>query len=255
MPEFEIALIVLGVVLGASALGIFLRPLLSDRRARRPDEGRRCGFAMGFVGTMAALVIGLLLYSAKGSYEDQRNALEDIAVSLALIDATLDQYGPGAEGARDSIRDVAGLMIARLWPEDVGKPSSLGSAEITEGGHRIYAQLLALAPQGETQQMLKAQALQIGVTLARDRLLLIAQHGTRDIPPLYIFMLTAWLAVLFASFGLFGRPNVTVVGSLLLSAFAVSSAMLLILELDRPFQGLIQIPAEALKQVYSNLGK
>ncbi len=254
MTEFEITLIVLGVILGASALGIFLRLLLHEGGLDDPTKDV-VRLAMGFVGTMAALVIGLLLYSAKGSYEDQRNALEDIAVSLALLDATLDQYGPEAEGARDSIRDVAGLMIARLWPENIGEPSTLGSAEMTEGGHRIYAQLLELAPQGDTQQMLKTQALQIGITLARDRLLLIAQHGTRDIPPLFIFMLTAWLAVLFASFGQFGRPNATVVVSLLLSGLAVSGAMFLILELDRPFHGLIQIPADALKQVYANLGR
>lgn len=253
MAEFQIILVVLAVILGATALGIFLRPLVL--RHEFDDQTKDVvRLAMGFVGTMAALVIGLLLYSAKGSYEDQRAALEDIAVSLALLDATLDQYGPESAPARATVREVAGLMIDRLWPEQIDEPSSFGSAEMTAAGHRIYSDLLDLEPQNDSQQLLKSQALQLGVTLARDRLLLIAQHGTRDIPPLFIVVLTAWLAVLFTSFGLFGKPNVTVIGSLLLSGLAVSAAMFLILELDRPFQGLIEIPAEAIKQVYANLG-
>ncbi len=253
MSELDTALIVLGIVLGATALGFFLRRRLAG--SELDDQTRDVmRLAMGFIGTMAALVIGLLLYAAKGSYEDQRNALEDVAVSLALLDATLDQYGPEAGGVRVSIRDVAGLMIAHLWPEDIGEPSSLGSAKMTEAGHRIYSELLALAPQNDTQRMLKTEALQFGVALARDRLLLIAQHGTHDIPPLFIAVLTVWLAILFTGFGLFGKPNVTVVGSLLLSALAVSGAMFLILELDQPFHGLIRIPADALKQIYADLG-
>lgn len=253
MTEFEIVLVVFAVVLGATLLGVGLRPYLVKHELddQTKDVVR---LAMGFVGTMAALVIGLLLYSAKGSYEDQRAALEDIAVSLALLDATLDQYGPESNVARGTIRDVAALMIDRLWPDDVGTPSSLGSAEMTEAGHRIYDELLDLEPKDDAQQLLKLQSLQLGITLTRDRLMLIAQHGTRDIPPLFIVVLTAWLCVLFTSFGLFGKPNVTVIGSLLLSGMAVSGAMFLILELDRPFQGLIEIPAEALKQVYANLG-
>ena len=253
MTEFEIVLIVLAAVLGATALGIGLRPFLLRHEF---DDSTKdvVRLAMGFVGTMAALVIGLLLYSAKGSYEDQRAALEDIAVSLALLDATLDQYGPESKDARDTIRDVASLMINRLWPEDVGTPSSLGSAEMTEAGHRIYSQLLDLEPKDEAQQLLKAQSLQLGIALARDRLLLIAQHGTRAIPPLFIVVLAAWLVILFTSFGLFGKPNVTVIGSLLLSGLAVSGAMFLILELDLAFQGIVQIPSEAPKQVHANLG-
>ena len=80
------------------------------------------------------------------------------------------------------------------------------------------------------------------------------EHGTRAIPPLFIVVLTAWLAILFTSFGLFGKPNATVIGSLVLSAFAVSGAMFLILELDLPFQGIVQIPSDALKQVWADLG-
>ena len=253
MTEFETVLIVLAVVLGATGLGIFLRRFLHADGLDDPTKDV-VRLAMGFVGTMAALVIGLLLYSAKGSYEDQRAALEDIAVSLALLDATLDQYGPEADPSRQTIREVAGLMIDRLWPEQVGTRSSLGSAEMSEAGHRIYAKLLALEPRDDAQQLLKSQALQIAISVARDRLLLIAQHGTRAIPPLFIVVLTAWLAILFTSFGLFGKPNVTVIGSLVLSAFAVSGAMFLILELDLPFQGIVQIPSDALKQVWADLG-
>ena len=72
--------------------------------------------------------------------------------------------------------------------------------------------------------------------------------------PILIIM-TSWLAILFVSFGLFSPPNGTVVASLLLVALSVSAAIFLIMELDRPFDGAIQISSEPLDNALAHLHK
>ena len=72
-------------------------------------------------------------------------------------------------------------------------------------------------------------------------------------PMLYI--LTLWLAILFVSFGLFSPPNSTVVASLLLAALSVSGAIYLILELNTPFSGLMQISDAPFVSALAHLGQ
>lgn len=82
-----------------------------------------------------------------------------------------------------------------------------------------------------------------------------AQHESRGLSVVYIVVVVIWLAVLFASFGLFARPNVVVVMALFLCAFSISAGIMLTLELDQPFGGLIKISSTPLEHVYENLGR
>jgi len=68
-------------------------------------------------------------------------------------------------------------------------------------------------------------------------------------------ILTFWLVVLFASFGLYAPRNATVFAALLISALSVSGAIFLILELDQPFEGLIQISSAPLRDAFTHLGE
>jgi hypothetical protein len=67
--------------------------------------------------------------------------------------------------------------------------------------------------------------------------------------------MTCWLAILFLSFGLFSPPNGTVIAALLLVALSVSAAIFLIMELDRPFNGMIQISSEPFDNALVHLGQ
>ena len=81
-----------------------------------------------------------------------------------------------------------------------------------------------------------------------------AQRGS-SIPVPFLCILVFWLAMLFASFSLFARPNLTIVFALIVCALSVSGAIYLVLELDRPFTGLIQISNAPLKSALDQLGK
>jgi hypothetical protein len=69
-----------------------------------------------------------------------------------------------------------------------------------------------------------------------------------------LYILTLWLAVLFVSFGMFSPSNGTVVMALLLAALSVSGAIFLILELDMPFDGMLQISSAPMRNALEHLG-
>jgi Protein of unknown function (DUF4239) len=254
VSAFAVAAIVLTCIFGGAVLGMVLRGVLPAPHLS--DESKdvvRLG--TGLVATMAALVLGLLVASAKNAYDTQRNGLDELTANLTLLDTVLEQYGPEAREARENLRRIVAQAIARLWPADAAQEATLGAPETMAGGKRLHAQLLALAPADDTQRALRSQALQIAAELARTRLLLVAQHESTAISGVFLVILSFWLVVLFASFGLFAPRNATVIATLLISALSVSGAIFLILELDQPFEGLIQIPSTPLRSAFVHLGE
>jgi hypothetical protein len=254
MSALLIAAIVLACVFGGALLGMFLCGLLPAHHLS-DDTKDVVRLGTGLVATMAALVLGLLVASAKGSYDTQKNGLDELAANLTLLDTTLEQYGPPAQDARASLRRTVAVAIARLWPKDAAQEPTLGAAETSVAAKSFHAQLLALAPADDRQRALQSQALQIATTLARTRLLLVAQQEGADISGVFLVILTFWLVVLFASFGLYAPRNATALAALLISALSVSGAIFLILELDQPFEGLIQISSTPLRSAFIHLGE
>ena len=70
-----------------------------------------------------------------------------------------------------------------------------------------------------------------------------------------LIIVISWLAIIFVSVGLFAPPNPTVVIALMLAVFSVSGAIFLILELDQPFDGVIQISSAPMRNALQHLGQ
>ena len=100
----------------------------------------------------------------------------------------------------------------------------------------------------------KARALDISNDLEKTRLRLFAQKES-SIPLPFLVVLVFWLTIIFVSFGLFAPANATVVFTLFVCALSVSGAIFLILELDRPFGGLIQVSSAPLRDALVQLGR
>src|ERR1700739_982165 len=83
---------------------------------------------------------------------------------------------------------------------------------------------------------------------------LFAQSGSSISTP-FLVIVVFWLTVLFVSFGLFAPRNATAIITLLVAAISVAGALFLILELEYPFSGLIQIPSTPLRNALAVLGK
>ncbi len=104
------------------------------------------------------------------------------------------------------------------------------------------------------QRSLQSQALQICTDLARTRWLLTEEDETA-IPRPFLIVVVFWLTVLFMSFGLFSPWNPTVIVTLLVCALSVAGAIFLIVDLDEPLGGLIQISSTPLRHALAQLGQ
>lgn len=118
----------------------------------------------------------------------------------------------------------------------------------------IQMKLNEIAPTNNAQQQLLAQAYQIANDLVQTRLMTIEEQQS-VLSPVFLIFLIFWLIVLFLSFGLFAPRNVTVLALLLICALSFSSAIFLILEMNRPLDGVIKASNAPLREALELIGK
>jgi hypothetical protein len=208
--------------------------------------------AMGLVATMTALVLGLLVSSAKEAYDTKRSEVIQMAAKVAFLDRVLALYGPEAAEVRTELRAAVAAAVQRLWPTDRREHGLLAPNE--QAGDAVYVAIQGLSPHDDTQRALKTQVANLMVDLGQLRSLLIAQSIPSISKPMLI-ILVSWLVVIFFGFSLIAPPNATTTLALVASAFSVACAILLILELDQPFGGLIYIPSKPMTMVLEHLAK
>jgi hypothetical protein len=253
MDSFVVAGIVFVCTFGGAWLGMFLRRVLPDQHLGS-DSKDVIKLGTGLIATMSALVLGLLVSSAKASFDAQRAGFQQISTNFILLDRALAQYGPDAKDARETLRKLVANTLERLWPADGSRPAHLDSGEITAEGTAFFAAVRELKPRDETQRAAQAQAIQIGAEMAKTRWMMTQQEDG-SIPKPFLVVLVFWLAVLFTSFGLFSPRNATVVVVLLLCAVSVSAALFMIVDMDRPFEGVFQISSAPMRSALSQMGK
>lgn len=254
MSSLTISCIVFACIAGGMLLGMVLRALLPEEHLSA-DSKDIIKLGMGLIGTMTALVLGLLIASAKGSFDTQRNGLAQLAGNVIFLDRALAHYGPEAKDAREMLRASVADMLQQTWPEENGQAGKTSAKTRTEGRYEgLYEKIQELTPQNNAQRTFQAQAMKTAMDLGQARWLLFAQKG-RSIPTPFLAVMVCWLALLLGSFSLFAPRNATVFVTLLICALAVSSAIFLILELDQPFGGIIQISSAPLRDALEQLGR
>jgi hypothetical protein len=246
-----VGLVVFFLVFGAAFLATRIRGKLPEHHLSS-DTKDTVKLAMGLVATMTALVLGLLVASAKGSYDTQKSEVISAAAKLMVIDLGMKHYGPETAQARASLRQAVEDMVGKLWPDHHFKPVVLDPNTIA--GTKVYDEIVALTPKTDMQKELKSELRTSTLQVGQMRWLLFAESGSAISVPLLV-VVVCWLAILFFSFGLFAPPNHTALIALFVSSLSVSGAIYLILELDQPFSGLIHIPSRAMDMVLAHMGK
>jgi hypothetical protein len=254
MNSLTVSAVIFACVFGAALLGMVLRARLPEHHLSA-DSKDVIKLGMGLVGTMTALVLGLLVASAKSSFDAQRNGVAQLAANTIAVDRALAHYGPETREIRTQLQASVDDMIRRTWPEELPpseRPEVKGG---TEGRYEdLYDKIVALSPKTEAQRAARDQAVKIAGDTAQARWLLFAQR-TSSIPTPFLVVMVCWLVLIFTSFGLFAPRNATALVSLLVCALVVSSALFLIMELDRPFNGMIQISSAPLHSARDLIGR
>lgn len=246
-----ISLLVFCCVFGMGYLATVVRGFLPEQHLTA-DTKDTIKLTMGLVATMTALILGLLVASAKGSYDTQKSDVIAMSAKFVVLDRMFAHYGPEADPARKLLRQSVENMKRRLWPDTKTQPMPFDPTALSS--ESLYDIIQALSPKDDSQRLLKSDALNAAIDIARARWLFVEQAGSSISVPLLVIVV-CWLTVLSASFGLFAPPNGTAKVAMLVSALSVSAAIFLILELDLPFHGLIQISQAPVDKALSFLGK
>jgi len=247
-----ISLIVFVCTFAGSLCGLFLRFLLPDHHLN--DDARDVvKLGAGLIATMAALVLGLLINSAKSSLDAMNNELTQSSAIIIELDENLASYGPETAEMRQLLRKSVAATLDRLSLEDVFTTRQTFKFDVSKSLRKIQSKLRLLSPQSESQTMLQSQGLEEINQLIHSRLLL-REQSTRQISSIFLVILIFWLNVIFVSFGLLAPRNKTVLGVLFVCALSVSAAIFLLMEMNKPFTGYISISTSPLRSALDQLG-
>jgi hypothetical protein len=238
------SLIAFAFIFGGALLGMVLRAILPEPHLSA-DSKDVVRLGSGLIATLAALVLGLLIASAKSAYDTQSAQIRQMTAQIILLDRFLEHYGPEAATARNLLRSSIVSLVGRIWHENIASSVKTAPFAATTTAEEFFDKIQELSPRNEAQRSFQARAIQLSSDLAQTRLLLFAQ-AENSIPIPFLAVLVFWLAIIFASLSLFARPNATISAALFIFAVSASGAIFLILELGQPFDGLIAISSAPL---------
>ena len=210
--------------------------------------------AMGLIATMAALVLGLLTASAKSSFDTWNNEIKQSAAKIILLDRTLAHYGP--ETKDDPRRDPRARSLS--GSRRPGPRTTLRTGRWTARRRRPSR---ASRDRSAPSRRRTTPSARCRPKRCRSAAICSARAGCCSRRPatrprlLFLVVLVFWLCVLFASFGLFAPRNATVIAALLFCALSVAGSTFLILEMDRPLEGMLKISSAPLRYALAHLGQ
>ena len=245
MNDLLISLLVFALIFGGALAGVVIRPLLSEQHLH-PDSKDVVKMATGLIGTLTALVLGLLIASAKSSFDQKTSQVKQMTATIILLDDLLAQYGSEAASVRSLLRQSIPPLANRIWHEEELPAGRLVHFESSAESLAFESELERLSPSNDAQRSLQSRAIAAFTEGAQIRLLLFAQTGG-SIPTPFLIILVFWLSAIFVSFTLFARANLVVMASLLVCALSFACAIFLVLELDNPFTGLMGISSATLR--------
>jgi Protein of unknown function (DUF4239) len=251
MSSSLIFLIAFFSIMAGAIFGMLLRRWLPEA-SLSPDTKETVRLATGLLATVAALVISLMIASAKSSYDTQGANVRQIVAQLILTDNLLAQYGPEATDARKFLRRSTSRAANKFWHEDAEiSPHSL-TFSTSAAGDQLTGTIEALSPSNDAQRSLKIRIIQAVTDLTRARLLVFAYDENPLLTP-FLMVLIVWLVILFASYSIFAKPSAVVAVAFVIVALSVSSALFLMADLNQPFAGFMQISSEPLRRALAPL--
>ena len=253
LSSLTIGLISAACIFGGALLGLLLQGLLPQHHLRDNSKDT-VKVVAGTIATLSALVLGLLVGSAKSSLDVTNTAIVQNGAKIILLDRVLAAYGPETKDLRQQLRRAVAAGIETFWPEEKTAGSGMPTFEKANAMEKIQEKLRDLKPATDAQRQLLSQAEQISNDMLQARWLLIEQAQS-SLPLPFLIVLLFWLTMLHLSFGLFASRNATVITVLLISALSVSGAIFIILEMNHPLRGMIKVSSAPMRKALEHLGQ
>jgi DNA-binding ferritin-like protein (Dps family) len=193
---------------------------------------------------LAALTLGLLIATAKESFDTKGAELKSSASKMIVINRLLLKYNQKSSEANMALKTVVlnGIKILEKTDADGIDPKILRG----EGIDNFLNKLLELPEENAQEKWIKSSILSLWSDMAISRWK-IYENSAATVSPLFIFTLIFWIMTIFFSLGLIAPLNLVVIAAILMADISMTGAILLTLELDQPYGGLIHISTEPLR--------
>jgi hypothetical protein len=241
------------LILVAGIIGLFLQKLLPEPHTTDRSLSM-IGAIVGLFSLLLALVLGTLIGSTFGFYSTQKSELETFAARVVQLDLALAEYGPETMPARLKLKQSLQVSHDTFWGKDSANvdPEALKISAALGDLRGMDEYIASLNPQTPAQRQFAVSAGIDASVIGQTRLLLSLQLASPISWPL-LFVVVSWALILFCGFGLLSRLNATTVVALAFGAFAVGTAIFIILQLSEPFTGMFRLSPGAIEQMLSVL--
>lgn len=240
-------------VFGGSIIGLLFRHTLPDHHLSG-DSKDTVRMGAGLIATLSALVLGLLISSAKDSFDEMSSAITQGSATLVMLDRTMVHYGPQTQPIRQMLRSSIIEQIKRVWPEQTTEIDEVAFEKSPIIAEVIMVKLMELTPQNDSQRIYQSEAMQLCKEILKMRWLTI-ERTQISLPPAFHVVLLFWLTILFGSIGLFAPANKTVLTVLIVCSISIGGAIFLIEEMNQPLSGLVKISSAPLIKAVELMGK
>ena len=244
-----------GVAVAAFAFGVaglYLQKLLPEPHTS--DRSRdMIGAIVGLISLLLALVLGTLVGSSYSFYSTQKSEMETFAARAIQLNLALTEFGPETAPARARMKETLEGVHLMVWGGTaVPTTQALSVGEPLPHLRELDEYVASLDPKTPAQRQFAAAAASDAAAIEQTRLLVSLQLASSVSWPLVVIVVS-WALILFCGYGLLSRLNATTLTALGFGAFAVGSAIFLILELSQPFSGVFRIPSGAYDQMLASL--
>jgi hypothetical protein len=252
MNSTLVGLLAFGCTFGASLLAILFHMRLPAAHLES-DSKDAVKLVMGLIATLTALVLGLLISSAHSAYDAQEAELQQLGVHVYQVDRILAHFGADATPQREQLRRVLAADIARIWPTGGAARAVYAPWPVQQEAEAMFESIAGLTPKTDLQRLGQSRALQLLGSIGETRRLL-AEQSQGELSWPFLVVLISWLTILFFGFGLFARFNATVIGAFFVGSLSVAAAISLILQMNQPYTGWLQVSSAALRGALSQMG-
>lgn len=253
MTSLATAALSAACIYSGALLGIAMQQLLPQHHLAK-DSQEVVKLGAGMIATLTALVLGLLVSSAKSSFDTANSAIVQSAAKFVLLDRALAHAGPDAAAVRVQLKEGLREGIERIWPSASGNASAVQALEQGTTIESVQERLRGITASNDTERSWLSQAQQLSNDLAMQRWMVIEQSQA-PLPHLFLVILVSWLTLLFITFGLYSPKNGTVFAALAIGAISVSASIFLVLELNKPLSGSIRVSDAPMRNALEHMGR
>jgi len=260
-----VSLLAFALMLLATGAGALIRYRWPEHHSNR-ETIELLQTTVMMLATFAAIVLGLLITSAKQEFDSIENDIRSLSSSMAQLDASLDLLGPEAVPARQQLARYTAAAVAATWKDEAPPPGAYyprlprikderynqNSPVLGQMLEQVNGMIRNIPVNGATAQRELDSSLRLmNVVLSERWRSVEASEGSISSP--FFVVLVFWLVVIFLCFGLsapFNHLSFTVTA---LSALALASALFVIIDLYTPYTGIFTVSSVPLRQALAEM--